>query len=1228
MYSIKFLTLIGLCTSFLPFALSKQDCSTSEGFKGNAQSVFEVKHVVKKRGRKEMVKVNEAEIIWNPQEMLDIPLCYDLSKAELQYSIKTNDDSTNADEDESPINWSTINITSKKDFGKKIKWIVTVVPCFEYDFRVGVNKIEDDASERIYTGSKRLLAVNGSTIEGNKYTPEVPAFINYISSESSVTLSWTGSHCVTSYDFFVKEEGDESQEGEIEYRNLISANTTLELTTTNLEPCTNYEATLQAILGNEYSDDRLESFSTKPNVNTSENISLKSNETGTDYVSFSLSAPWSPGLVCLKQFEIEVCSNSACNASKIYERTPNNPTLETRIGGLRPCTHYKLKINPLFDSVDIQTKVFPFETLPPGGDRESYIPKAPTKLLLKSQEYDQYIIEWDESECVERYRFGYALEERSGNSDETNEENDSEYGGDASLMIGNGNEYGGGKSTEWVEEDIPSHTITLSNLNSCSRYHSTLSTIYNGKQSGTLSKSFEVYPTNDAGQVILDIIRQKMEDKGDHVYTRIDWDILDANHQCMIEYQISLCKIQGDEHEEDCDAPKTHKITSYQQQTFVIEFEQLEYCTKYMLKIRPVYPHVSIDIVLYHFKTEPPSASSLSVEGVNAKSYNNGSAVVSWNPVLCAIKYRLYQNEIEMDATSETNLILDPEQVASCSKQNYFVMAVLEDMNTTARDPITMASIVTKWNVANMYTPPNLIIRESETVVDFEWSRLPCIDKYQIRICLEDGECKTDDVSSSNEELIYFNKKGLEPCSHYTFKIIPIFLDFVIKVTEHKFKTLTPKANTLSVSGVQAENYSNGSTVIIWDVVKCASSYVVHQNGVYDAIYDAGADTQLIIESIAPCSVKNYFVIAVLDSGERTDVNDDSTTSSITRWPNDDSYDPSSYGLWDLSASGSTVDVTWIKLPCMQDFEVTLCPVYDTSDPICLKKFSASPEENSLHLREDDLSPCTNYTLTISPIFLEDTEKISVISQTFKTLTNYLDPPQKIDGSFKMLTDMDAAIYLDWASAECATGYKISKSINGVTSKNFETDKLQYKEPNIERCTSYVYSISSSAGDLSSESRRIEVITPPNNDVLPNWDISKNGKIVEIDFNIPPENSKCSIEGFEIGHNASGKELLTKFDSEQKLIIDLSEAKYYETIELSGRILYNKTLKDISSTPYLTEVILLEEPTTTTTTTTTTTRRPIIQSPTHSKAATLAGLSSLNLAPFILVLIKYLYNYS
>ena len=143
------------------------------------------------------------------------------------------------------------------------------------------------------------------------------------------------------------------------------------------------------------------------------------------------------------------------------------------------------------------------------------------------------------------------------------------------MTNGHGNKYGGGKSTEWVEKDIPSHTITLSNLNSCSRYHSTLSTIYNGKQSEhALSESFEVYPTIDAGQVILDIIEQDMEDKGDHVYTQIYWDILDANHQCMLEYQIGLCnKVQGDENEEDCDAPKTHELKSYQQQDFVIEFE-------------------------------------------------------------------------------------------------------------------------------------------------------------------------------------------------------------------------------------------------------------------------------------------------------------------------------------------------------------------------------------------------------------------------------------------------------------------------------------------------------------------------------------------------------------------------------------------------------------------------------------------------------------------------------
>ena len=52
-----------------------------------------------------------------------------------------------------------------------------------------------------------------------------------------------------------------------------------------------------------------------------------------------------------------------------------------------------------------------------------------------------------------------------------------------------------------------------------------------------------------------------------------------------------------------------------------------------------------------------------------------------------------------------------------------------------------------------------------------------------------------------------------------------------------------------------------------------------------------------------------YSVMAVLDTGERTNVNDDSTTSTITRWSIDDSYDPSSYALWDLDTSGSAVDV-------------------------------------------------------------------------------------------------------------------------------------------------------------------------------------------------------------------------------------------------------------------------------------------------------------------------------
>ena len=205
----------------------------------------------------------------------------------------------------------------------------------------------------------------------SEFAPEVPIFLDVVSEETSATLDLQASHCVHSYEFSIRNEGDDSGG---EYRTIDSSEMTVNIQQPGLKPCTKYEASIQAHLEgshegstiSKYSDEVSKSFSTKPTINTSDNITLDEPVYGVDYISFSLVAPWSPGLNCLKQYRIEVCPNeffgtdSTCTnptSSTTNEITANNPTLETRIENLTPCTIYHLMITPIFDNIEINIQM-------------------------------------------------------------------------------------------------------------------------------------------------------------------------------------------------------------------------------------------------------------------------------------------------------------------------------------------------------------------------------------------------------------------------------------------------------------------------------------------------------------------------------------------------------------------------------------------------------------------------------------------------------------------------------------------------------------------------------------------------------------------------------------------------------------------------------------------------------------------------------------------------------
>ena len=253
-----------------------------------------------------------------------------------------------------------------------MKWVkVKVVPCLKYDFKIVVQS--HDQKKEIHESSvKHLGPVDKEAIDKSSYDPEMPKFVGAHSVGSKTELKYKASPCVDSYELFIKEDNenntgqDEEYDGNGKNLNITSENKTLIYELTDLKPCTEYETILSAKINGRYNQEvETHNIMTNPDKQTAENIELKNLKSGTNDVSFALAEPWKPKLTCIKDYQIQICSNDeGCFDTFFVNQSTENPFwFETTRKGLTPCTDYNLTITPMHKDVTIQSKSFPFKTL-------------------------------------------------------------------------------------------------------------------------------------------------------------------------------------------------------------------------------------------------------------------------------------------------------------------------------------------------------------------------------------------------------------------------------------------------------------------------------------------------------------------------------------------------------------------------------------------------------------------------------------------------------------------------------------------------------------------------------------------------------------------------------------------------------------------------------------------------------------------------------------------------
>ena len=74
-------------------------------------------------------------------------------------------------------------------------------------------------------------------------------------------------------------------------------------------------------------------------------------------------------------------------------------------------------ITPIFDNIGINSMTHSFRTLPPGGDFDSYEPKAPTNFRYTYTDSGDIKLDWDKSECADEYKIHYNLMDTGGDSE-------------------------------------------------------------------------------------------------------------------------------------------------------------------------------------------------------------------------------------------------------------------------------------------------------------------------------------------------------------------------------------------------------------------------------------------------------------------------------------------------------------------------------------------------------------------------------------------------------------------------------------------------------------------------------------------------------------------------------------------------------------------------------------------------------------------------------------------
>ena len=560
------------------------------GFKENAADLIKVNFKESFRMGKSRIDFTKLEVVAKP--LLMVSGFGPIDKGRVTVEIKSDDEPWKVVEEHPTVR------------GGVYTWTVPhVAPCKTHTVRLWLHG--KDGSQASFQVPEVLEAVDSQAIAESGYQPGKPSDLRIVERDNSVVLGWSPVHCVDMYDVTYQPVTG----GDTFSRQVFASEEPEIVISDGIESCSEYEVKVAAVTGEEYSDEAVAVFSTKPENTVAERLEpdIKPSLHGVTIMWDTFAK-----LSCIEKYMVTVCkAENDCPESKELIRDNSLQFLQFSSSiPLELCSNYTVQIEPLFAGLDLMSKVVKFRTSSPVLESSSVILDLQV-ILLTGQVVR---LEWRRVQCARQYLL-YQKENTAGEEWES---------------------IGATSNNYFEHQGVP-----------CTEYKYGIRVAMDQYET-------EIVEYKEAVMTQLDdsvpYVAPNLDIEEGQYQAQLSWD----HGRCINSYRVRTCRISNDDndcHEEEVfiDETKNRKV--------LITLGNLKACSDYSLQIYPTLATGELNTETTSFRTASlaPTPPSDIVVGLNILT---NRVDLNWSGVECAREYKIHKKLLDQ---VETELIITEE---------------------------------------------------------------------------------------------------------------------------------------------------------------------------------------------------------------------------------------------------------------------------------------------------------------------------------------------------------------------------------------------------------------------------------------------------------------------------------------------------------------------------------------------------------------------------------------